>query len=172
MITLPMQLSARWRLLGAEVAAVFAPLVAEINGKLGSEHFTPRAAIPNALKAQPRGVAGGQARYKEVSAPLPILMPCRVPQRAGDDLWLMDGLSLTVGGGGPISGNIIAPYIAGMGATVIPFAGVAPGAPFVWNGSLLEAGTNDFVPEVSINAVTAACQDIVLTVWFRTRHQR
>jgi fermentation-respiration switch protein FrsA (DUF1100 family) len=54
MIEIPVRLASRARLLAADVAAAFAPLVAAINGGLGVEHFSPGRWIANAVKAAPR----------------------------------------------------------------------------------------------------------------------
>jgi hypothetical protein len=71
-ITVPVRLASRARLLAADVAAAFAPLVAAINGGLSGENYAPGRAIANANKAQPRSVSVLQFVIAGGGVPVPV----------------------------------------------------------------------------------------------------
>jgi hypothetical protein len=189
MVTLPFTLAGKWKLVSDDVVSLFGGLWTEINGKLGTEHFAPRANIANEQKAQPCGIAAVQARYP--STPSGAALICRAPPRVGSSVWQMQGFSLTISAGyaaiNPgygMSGSIDFPLLdpnvlnpqTGAGPHSLAFpADVTPAAPFVWSGDRGAPGSGDVVAFVGFGNVIPITQpliDLTLTVWYKTRHQR
>jgi hypothetical protein len=56
LLSIPVRLASRARLLAADVAAAFAPIVAAVNGGLDASNYAPGARIPNSLKSAPRSI--------------------------------------------------------------------------------------------------------------------
>jgi hypothetical protein len=68
MISIPVRLASRARLLAADVAAAFAPIVAGINGGLDASHFAPGRWLANVMKATPRSYAPVQIHIMKIGA--------------------------------------------------------------------------------------------------------
>jgi hypothetical protein len=56
LVEIPVRLASRARLLGADVAAAFAPIVAAVNGTFNASHFAPSRWLGNAFKAAPNSL--------------------------------------------------------------------------------------------------------------------
>jgi hypothetical protein len=189
MVTLPFTLAGKWKLVSDDVVSLFGGLWTEINGKLGTEHFAPRANIANSQKAQPYGLAAVQARIPATLSGGTLI--CRAPPRSGSNIWQMQGFSLAVTGneaainpGYGISGRLDFPLLdpsvlnpqSGAGAHSITLTNpLNSGAPFNWDGDRGVPGSGDVVMSAGFGNILPVNQpliDLVLTVWYKTRHQR
>jgi hypothetical protein len=185
-IDLPFRLQGRPRLLAAEVAEFFAPLVALINGGLTARNFARRAGIRNQQKERPCAYAVVKARaLRTAGVPTTVKLAALAPQ--GSD-WSCIGIRfhLEYAGGidafptptpyegtfnyGGSTGRDNAEAFDSTGWDGVTSLVSAEGG-FEVDWGIEDPITGDVLAEVDLTAGNAPMV-FVLTAIFRTRHQR
>jgi hypothetical protein len=184
MVVLPHRLIGRWRLLQAEVAALFAPIVAEIDGNLSADNFSRRAALRNAQKEAAASICAVQCRVRTAVVPTTsghnVQFCCPSPRRyreafsvdKTEDAWVNVAIGFHYNEGGPINGTLHYGGTDTSGAYSLALGGA------VADAQILQVA-GDFADPVSGNVHAFLDLDsgsdpvtLVLTAWFKARHQR
>jgi hypothetical protein len=183
-VVLPHRLVGRWRLLQAEVAALFAPLVAEIDGALSADNFARRAGIRNAQKAAASSICAVQCRVRTSVAPTVsggnVRFCCASPRRykqafsvdGTDDSWVNVAIGFHYCDGGPIAGTF---YYGGDFDTAL-YTLALPSSPpnaqiLQLAGDFADPKTGNVYASLDIDSSDVPW-DLMLTAWFKMRHQR
>jgi hypothetical protein len=176
MLSIPVRLASRARLLAADVAAAFAPIVALINGNLAAENYAPGAIIANAAKQSANAIVpvqiftaltpqGATTTYRF------RVMPSVAPLHA--IRWTATRTHLQAGGPN-FSATIKLFRDAVQKGTTQAIVDPASGAIFI--DEVLDVAPTDADSEWSVEVVVSTAGDsipsLVFAVWFKAPHVR
>ena len=176
-VSIPYRLTQRFRLVAAEVAAAFAPIVAAINGGLKADAFAPWMRLKNAHKVNDEGLLAihfadwiqvGQTH--RIRMPIPGPGACAEPVSLEVVRWSYRGRN---DGGVNITGTVSLYRNNASGVETLVTSRAIPATPFNDAVSSTPAGSKD-----TKLAVEFACtggdtiNDVAVTVWCKAQHVR
>jgi hypothetical protein len=177
-ISLPYRLAHRYRLVAAEVAAVFAPIVTAINGLLKADAFAPWARVKNANKVAPNGLlalhfhtglAVGPTRRMHV--PLPGPGSCAEPVTLNIVRWSFQAKNDPAIA---ITGTVSLYRNDSSGAETLVTSRTIPVAEW-FNDAVASAPAGDVDTRLSVEVTLTGgdtLNDVAATVWLEAAHVR
>jgi len=183
MADLPFKLRGRWQLVSADIVALFAPLVTQINGVLSAANFSRKAGIRAAQRDVQHNTLTTACRVNGlITVPTSgIKMVCPSPKRFKTayntdplaNVWVNYALTFMYGGGGPCTGSLgYGGSESAPGTHTQNFTLAAAGTAILnTTGDNGDPATGNVFGLLNITA-GAAPGDLVLVAWWRGVHSR